>query len=85
MKQKLRRGDEVVVIAGAHKGSRGKILEVRKTADRVVVEGVNMVKRHQKPRSQEDQGGIQEREAAIHRSNVMKAERYDDRARARAS
>ncbi|MGF1484642.1 MAG: 50S ribosomal protein L24 [Opitutales bacterium] len=79
MKQKLKRGDEVIVIAGADKGARGKVLEVRPAQERVLVEGVRMVKRHSKARSESDQGGIQEREAAIHRSNVMKVDAYEAR------
>ncbi|OYV73540.1 MAG: 50S ribosomal protein L24, partial [Gemmatimonadetes bacterium 21-71-4] len=61
----VKRGDEVVVIAGSQKGKRGKILEVMIKAERVVVEGANMRKRHM-PKSQEHpQGAIVEREAAI--------------------
>lgn len=77
MKFKIKRGDEVIVIAGAHKGERGKVLEVLRNKMRVVVEGVAMRKKHQKPKSQEDQGGIIEREGSIHYSNVMLAERFD--------
>ncbi|MGF1450117.1 MAG: 50S ribosomal protein L24 [Opitutales bacterium] len=84
MKQKLKRGDEVVVIAGAAKGSRGKVLEVRPTQDRVVIEGVRMMKRHTKPKGQDDPGGIQEREGPIHRSNVMKVDAYEARQARRA-
>lgn len=85
MKFRIKRGDEVVVIAGAHKGERGKVLEVRrnKTApdrSRVVVEGVALCKVHKKQRSPEDtESGIVEREGSIHYSNVMTAERYDQR------
>ena len=63
-------GDKVVVIAGSCKGSEGKIKKVLKNEDRVIIEGVNMVKKHQKGNGQES-GGIVEREAPIHRSNVM--------------
>ena len=79
MKLKIKRGDEVVVIAGAHKGSRGKVLQIFPETQRVIVEGVRMIKRHTKPRSQEDQGGIIEREGTLHYSNVMKAETFDAR------
>lgn len=79
MKLKIKRGDEVVVIAGAHKGSRGKVLQIFPETERVIVEGVRMIKRHTKPRSQEDQGGIIEREGTLHYSNVMKAETFDAR------
>ena len=67
---KVKRGDKVVVIAGKDKGKEGKILSVDKQNNRVVVEGLNMVSKHQKPRGQET-GGIVKREAAIHASNVM--------------
>lgn len=68
--RKLRTGDEVIVIAGKSKGLRGKLLKVV-NEDRVVVEGANLVKKHVKPNPQlGNQGGIEEREAAIHISNV---------------
>jgi len=79
MKLKIKRGDEVVVIAGAHKGSRGKVLQIFPETQRVIVEGVRLIKRHTKPRSQEEQGGIIEREGTLHYSNVMKAETYESR------
>ena len=63
-------GDEVVVITGSDKGKTGKILKVLKAENRVVVEGVHMIKKHQKPNGQES-GGIIEVEAPIHASNVM--------------
>ena len=63
-------GDKVVVIAGSCKGSEGKVKKVLKNEDRIIIEGVNMVKKHQKGNGQES-GGIVEREAPIHRSNVM--------------
>jgi len=71
MPAKLRRGDRVVVIAGKDKGRRGTIRRVDNKHDRVVVEGVNMVKKHQRPRSASQAGGIIEREAPIHVSNIM--------------
>ncbi len=63
-------GDKVVVIAGKDKGKEGKIIEVLKKDNRVVVEGVNIVKKHVKGNGQ-SAGSIEEREAAIHASNVM--------------
>ena len=67
---KIRKGDEVVVIAGRDKGRRGTVTKMLE--DRVVVEGINMVKRHTKPNPQRNvQGGIVEKEAAIDLSNVM--------------
>ncbi|GAA4652642.1 50S ribosomal protein L24 [Kistimonas scapharcae] len=68
--KKIRRDDEVVVIAGKDKGKRGKVLKVA-TDGRLVVAGVNMVKKHQKPNPMLGQpGGIVEKEAAIQASNV---------------
>ena len=67
--QKLKTGDEVIVIAGKSKGERGKITKIDN--DRVLVSGVNMVKKHVKPNpNTQEQGGIQDREAALHISNV---------------
>lgn len=69
--ERIRKGDEVIVIAGRSKGQRGHVLKVLKD-DRLLVENVNMVKRHMKPDPQRQQpGGIVEREAPIHKSNVM--------------
>ena len=68
---KLRKGDTVMVIAGDDKGKTGRILSVDEAKQRVVVEKVNFVKRHTRPRGQRQQGGILEKEAAIHVSNVM--------------
>ena len=68
---KIRKGDEVVVIAGREKGRRGTVIKVM-PHDRVLVENVNMVKRHTRPNPQRGvQGGIVEKEAALHLSNVM--------------
>ena len=71
---RVRTGDEIVVIAGKHKGRRGKVLEVIAEKDRVVVQGVNIVTKHVKPSRENPQGGIQKREAPIHISNVMLAD-----------
>jgi large subunit ribosomal protein L24 len=67
----IRRNDTVLVIAGREKGKRGKVLFVLPTRERVIVERVNMVKRHQRPTQKLRQGGIIEREAPLHVSNVM--------------
>lgn len=67
----IRKGDTVVVIAGKYKGRRGRVLRVYPKDMRVLVEGVNLVKRHTRPARRNQQGGIVEREAAIHLSNVM--------------
>jgi large subunit ribosomal protein L24 len=70
--RRIRRDDEVIVITGKDKGRRGKIMRVVQDGERVIVAGVNMVKRHTKPNpSRGVSGGIIEREAAIHASNVM--------------
>lgn len=70
-KMHVRKGDEVVIIAGKDKGKRGKILQVLPKEGRVIVEGVNMIKRHTRPTQANPQGGIVEREAPLHSSNVM--------------
>ena len=69
-KLKIKTGDKVRVIAGDHKGSEGKILKLLSSKDKAIVEGVNIVKRHTKPNAQNPQGGIVEKEAAIHVSNL---------------
>ncbi|MBR6054899.1 MAG: 50S ribosomal protein L24 [Bacteroidales bacterium] len=66
----IRKGDNVIVNAGNDKGKTGKVLEVLRDKDRVIVEGVNMVSRHTKPNSKAPQGGIIKKEASIHISNV---------------
>ena len=63
MANKIKKGDEVVVIAGDHKGSKGKILEFLRDKNRVLVEGVNLVKKHEKKTQDNPQGAIVEREA----------------------
>ncbi len=77
MAHPIKRGDAAIVISGAHKGKRGKVLQILREENRVIVEGVAMIKRHTKARSEKEKGGIIEREAPIHRSNVMLASRYD--------
>ena len=69
-KLKIKTGDTVPVIAGDHKGSEGKILKLFSDNDKAIVEGVNVVKRHTKPNAQNPQGGILEKEAPIHISNL---------------
>ncbi|MDG1397197.1 MAG: 50S ribosomal protein L24 [Polaribacter sp.] len=73
-KFKLKSGDTVKVIAGDHKGSEGKVLQIIKDKDRVLVEGVNLVSKHTKPSAQNPQGGIVKKEASLHISNVMLVE-----------
>ena len=73
-KFKLKSGDTVKVIAGDHKGSEGKVLQIIRDKDRVLVEGVNLVSKHTKPSAQSPQGGIVKKEASLHISNVMLVE-----------
>ena len=68
------------MISGAEKDKRGKIIEVLRRKERVIVEGVNMIKKHVKKSQESPQGAIVEREGTLHISNVMKAEKYDERA-----
>ncbi len=67
----VRTGDEVLVITGKNKGQRGRITRAIPSEDRVIVEGINMVKKHMKARGPRQRGGIIEFEAPIHVSNVM--------------
>ena len=67
----VRRGDMVAVLGGKERGKRGKVLRVTPAAGRVLVEHVNMIKKHQRPTQKLRQGGIIEREGFIHLSNVM--------------
>lgn len=81
MSYRIRKGDQVQVIAGKDRGARGKVLEVLADKQRVLVEGINFVKRHQRVRQVKgaQEGGIIEREAAIHISNVMLIDPKTDR------
>ncbi|WP_102029419.1 50S ribosomal protein L24 [Salirhabdus sp. Marseille-P4669] len=67
----VKKGDKVLVISGKDKGKQGTVLEAYPKKDRVLVEGVNLVKKHAKPSQDNPQGGILTQEAAIHVSNVM--------------
>jgi large subunit ribosomal protein L24 len=67
---KVKKGDLVVVTTGDNKGKQGRVVEVNRDTDRVVVEGVNMVKKHRKPSAQNPQGGIESIAAGINISNV---------------
>lgn len=80
----VKKGDEVVVIAGAERGKRGKIIAVQGKKQRVIVEGVRMIKKHMRKNQNNPQGAIIEREGTIHVSNVMSAEKFDARAGRRA-
>ena len=70
MKIKIKKDDNVLVIAGEHRGSEGKVVKIIKEKNRAIIEGVNMIKKHEKPSAQNPQGGIIEKEAAIHISNL---------------
>lgn len=70
MKTKIKTGDTVRVMTGEHKGSEGVILKMNRTEGKVIVEGVNIVKKHEKPSAKNPQGGIVEKEAPIHISNL---------------
>ena len=84
-KFQVKKGDAVVVIAGTERGKRGKIIEVLRNKDRVIVEGVKMIKRHTRKSQAHPQGAIVEREGTVHISNVMKADAFDARASKRGS
>lgn len=84
-KSHVKKGDEVVVISGTEKGRRGKVIAVLRKKDRVIVEGLKMIKRHQRKSQQHPQGAIVQREGTLHLSNVMRAERYDARAAKRSA
>jgi large subunit ribosomal protein L24 len=78
-KAHVKRGDEVVVISGIERGKRGKVIRVMGGGQRVIVEGVQMIKRHTRKNQQHPQGAIVEREGTLHISNVMLAERFEAR------
>ncbi len=73
----VKKGDEVVVIAGSEKGKRGKIIEVKSKSERVIVEGAKMLKKHTKRSQNNPQGAIVEREGSIHISNVVPVATFD--------
>lgn len=76
----VKKGEEVVLISGADKGKRGRIIAVHTKKSRVIVEGARMMKRHMRKSQQHPQGAIVEREGSVHISNVMKADAFDARA-----
>lgn len=80
MKLHLKKGEEVVVLSGAERGKRGKIISVSPKSSRAIVEGVKMIKRHTRKSEANPQGAIVEREGTVHISNLMKAELFDARA-----
>ncbi len=84
MSTRIKKGDEVIVIAGNARGQKGRVLQTNPGTQRVLIEGINLLKHHIKQKSpdgsqQNPDGGIIEREAPIHISNVMLAERWEKR------
>jgi large subunit ribosomal protein L24 len=79
MKLKIKKGDEVVVIAGKNKGTRGRVLMVQPTTMRILVEGVNIRKKAVRPSPKHPTGGIIEMEGPVHYSNVQLADKYDSK------
>ena len=75
----VKKNDEVVVIAGADKGKRGKVIAVAGKKERVIIEGVRMIKRHMRKSQQYPNGQIVEREGTLHISNVMKVADFEAR------
>jgi large subunit ribosomal protein L24 len=78
-KFKIKKGDEVLVISGRDKGKKGRVLGVLRAENRALVEGINMVRRHQRQTAQQ-QGGIVDKEASIHLSNLAHLDPKDGRA-----
>lgn len=79
MKKQIKAGDDVVVIAGNHRGDRGKVIQVHPREGRIIVEGINKRKHHERKTDDNPEGAIVERENPIHLSNVMLASRYDEK------
>ena len=75
----VKKNDEVVVLTGAQQGKRGKVLEVLRDRSRVIIEGVNFIKKAARKTQEQPQGGIIEREGALHISKIMLAADYDSR------
>lgn len=76
----VKKNDEVVVLSGSNKGKRGRVISVLAKQERVIVEGVAMIKRHTRKNQQNPNGAILEREGSVHISNVMTAASFDARA-----
>lgn len=81
----VKRGDEVVIIAGTQRNKRGKVIRILRDKQRVIVEGVKMIKRHTRKSQQHPQGAIVEREGSVHLSNVMLAAKHDARVAKRSA
>jgi len=76
--RKIRKGDMVEVMSGNDRGKRGEVMRVVSDGNRVIIKGVNMITRHQRPTARQREGGIIEREGSIHISNVMVVDPTDD-------
>lgn len=79
MAARIKKNDSVMIIAGKERGKIGKVIRVQPQQGRAVVERLNMIKRHVKPRGPQDSGGILEKEASIHLSNLMLVDPQDGR------
>jgi large subunit ribosomal protein L24 len=79
MSRKIKKGDRVVVISGGNIGESGTVLQVQRKLDRVIVENINMRKKHERKSQDNPEGTIVEREMPMHISNVMLQERWDAR------
>ncbi|KAB2662344.1 MAG: 50S ribosomal protein L24 [Verrucomicrobia bacterium] len=84
-KTHVKKGQEVVIISGAERGKRGKVISVASAGDRVIIEGIKMIKCHTKKSQQHPQGAIIQREGTVHISNVMTVTNFDARASKRGS
>ena len=76
----VKKGDEVVVIAGAEKGKRGRIIEILTNKNRAIVEGTHMIKKHTRKSQQHPNGAIVEKEGSVHLSNLVRADKFDAKA-----
>jgi large subunit ribosomal protein L24 len=81
----IKKNDEIVVISGAEKGKRGKVLEIHRASQRAIVEGVKIIKRHTRKNQNNPNGAIIEREGTVHVSNLMTVANYDARAAKRGA
>ena len=81
----IKKGDEVVVLAGSDRGKRGRVLQVITGKNRAIVEGLRLIKRHTRKNAAHPNGAIVEREGTIHISNLMRAQTFDTRAAKRGA
>lgn len=78
-KAHIKKGDEVVVLSGKERGKRGKVMQLLPKKNRAIVEGLMMIKRHERKSEERPEGEIVEREGSIHVSNLMVADKWDAR------